>query len=79
MIEHMTIQEYPEGHTIVTQGESGTVFYIIREGKVDFYTDNAKKRSACRFDYFGERSIMFNTERSATLITSEKVVCWQLE
>lgn len=60
IIEAMKIQEYNESSTIVRQGDDGDTFYILREGKVDFFVENKKIRTACRFDYFGERSILFN-------------------
>lgn len=42
------------------------------------FRDELKIRTICRFDYFGERSVMFNNFRSATAVAAGDVVCWEL-
>ena len=72
----MKIQEYSDKAIIVEQNDPGDSFFIIKSGKADVYKDNHIVRTISKHDYFGERSLLFNNFRSATVKAKGKVVCW---
>jgi CRP-like cAMP-binding protein len=74
LVKSLHTQVYNDKDIIVQQNNPGTSFYIIKEGSVDVFRDNAKIRTIQRLDYFGERSVLFNNFRSATASASGRVV-----
>ncbi|OMJ84878.1 hypothetical protein SteCoe_13936 [Stentor coeruleus] len=72
------IQEFDDGQVIVEQNNVGDCFFLIKSGKVDIIKDGQVIRNITKHDYFGERSLLFNNFRSASVIARKKVVCWVL-
>jgi CRP-like cAMP-binding protein/serine/threonine protein phosphatase PrpC/serine/threonine protein kinase len=63
---------FDEGEAIISQGEPGETFYIIMEGnaRVSIRDGEDNQKIVCDLgssDYFGERSLLFNEPRSATV------------
>jgi cGMP-dependent protein kinase len=79
LIENLRIEEFEENKTIFMQGSQGEAFYIIKQGIVDIYKDDVLIRSINKLDYFGERALLFDEPRSATVKTHERVECWVLK
>jgi cGMP-dependent protein kinase len=74
----LTQRSYRSFEVIFEQGSSDSNFYIIKEGTVDIIISGVKVRSITKLDYFGERSILSNTQRSASIIAKGNVTCWLL-
>lgn len=72
------IQEFDDGQVIVEQNNVGDCFFLIKSGKVDIIKDGLVIRNITKHDYFGERSLLFNNFRSASVIARKKVACWVL-
>ena len=51
----------------------------MKKGKVDVYIDGKRLRTVTKFDYFGERSVLFNEFRTATIRANGEIVCWMLD
>ena len=64
---------------IITQGEPGFKFYIIKNGKVDIYIDKKKIRTLNEYEYFGERALFFKENRSSTAIANGDVDLYSLD
>ena len=79
LIENLQIQIFDPEKTIFEQGSLGEAFYIIKQGIVDIYKDDVLIRSINKLDYFGERALLFDEPRSATVKANEKVECWVLK
>ncbi|CAG9314505.1 PKG_2 [Blepharisma stoltei] len=79
LIRMLKIVEFNDKDTVVEQGEPGSSFFIIKCGRVDVIRNGEKLRSITKHDYFGERSILFNDTRSATVKADGSVTCWMLE
>ena len=79
IMEKMTILVFEAGTTIVQENDPGDSFFIIRTGEVDVYRGSTQLRSLNKFDYFGERSLLFNNPRSATILSKTNVECWCLQ
>ena len=78
IVKSLQIEEFNQGKVIFEQNSPGEAFYIVKNGKVDIVKDGTFIRSITKFDYFGERSLLFNEMRSASVIASESVQCWVL-
>ena len=72
------VQEYEDGDMIVEQNNPGDCFFIIKSGKVNILKDGVIVRNITMNDYFGERSLLFENFRSASVMANKKVVCWVL-
>lgn len=57
----------PEGGTIITEGETGTLFYIVRTGQVAVHTAAGEQALLGRGRYFGERALLADERRAATV------------
>ena len=66
------------GGIIFSEGDAGSIMYLILEGKVDFYLGYSGKQklligSAEKGDIFGEMAVLENEERSATAVAASDV------
>lgn len=77
------LSDYKQGDYVFKQGDVGDRFYIIKEGEVRAeLADPPGKvlRTMGRSDYFGERALMFQEPRSASIIVNQTgTVLWSLE
>lgn len=78
IIKTMKFITYDPGQTIFEENEPGESFFIIKSGKVEVIKSSIAVRNMGKFDYFGERSLLFNSARSATIKAITKVECWCL-
>ena len=53
-------------HNVITQGEEGTRFYIVKKGLIDIYVNKKYIRTMNENEYLGERALFFKEPRSAT-------------
>ena len=72
------------GETIIQQGDTGDVFYLLESGHVDVYVqkkgeDRKKVHTYKSGDAFGELALMYNAPRAATCIASEDCKLWALD
>ena len=54
------------GKNVITQGEEGTRFYIIKKGLIDIFVNKKYIRTMNENEYLGERALFFKEPRSAT-------------
>ncbi|CAG9327699.1 unnamed protein product [Blepharisma stoltei] len=78
LVRELSVQEYFHQEIIVEQNSSGDSIFIIRSGTVDVFKDGVRTRSITLYDYFGERSVLFDEVRTATVIANGPVSCWVL-
>jgi len=79
LTQALKVMHYSDQEAIVTQNNPGNSFFIIKSGKVNVFKDRIKLRTITKNDYFGERSVLFNDFRTATVIADGQVSCWMLE
>ena len=69
------LQNYKAGETVVTEGDKGDAFYLIKEGEVEVTIDrNGKKVSLSilkRGAFFGEVAVLTQNVRTATVSASQ--------
>eukprot|EP00923_Selenidium_pygospionis_P034312 GHVN01059863.1.p1 GENE.GHVN01059863.1~~GHVN01059863.1.p1 ORF type:complete len:781 (+),score=76.66 GHVN01059863.1:1512-3854(+) len=71
---------FVQGQHIVREGESGTRFFIIKSGEVAIYKERKKLRTCGKHDYFGERALLYDEPRTATVVAeSSEVDLWVVE
>jgi len=59
---------FPDGVTIVKQGETGTTFYIVEDGSAVAKKDGQEVMAYGVGDYFGELALIRNQPRAASVI-----------
>ena len=74
----MKTQEFKDEEIIVEENTTGNSFYLIQSGKVEIVKGSQVIRTHTKLDYFGERSLLFDYNRSATAIAKKQVKCWVL-
>ena len=79
VMKSMKIQKFNPDSTVFAENDPGEYFFIIRKGALDVYREEKFLRSLYKFDYFGERSLLFNIPRSATVKTQSNVELWTLK
>ena len=67
VIQHMKVVKYMPGEYIIKEGEEGQTFYIIEDGEVQISKDGNKIRKIGSLEYFGERALVFDEPRSASV------------
>merc|ERR1719446_1931151 len=60
-----------QGETVVTQGEVGETFFFIADGAVEVHIDGRLIRTMRRREYFGERALLFEERRTASVTTCQ--------
>ena len=59
--------EYPEGKTVVTEGENGVSFHLILQGKAKVVVGKRTRATLGPGDYFGELSVIDRGPRTASV------------
>lgn len=77
LISCLKIQTFSPDQIIFSQGDEADAFYIIESGQVEVLINDQLIRQITTHDFFGERGILFNESRTATVI-SKGVTCWIL-
>ena len=67
------------GETIMREGEPGDTFFIIVEGSVRVMKSGNAINELHTSGYFGERALLLNQPRAATVVTNGPVKCVRLE
>ena len=73
------IEKIKNGKNVITQGEEGTRFYIVKKGFVDIFVGGKYIRTMNENEYLGERALFFKEPRSATATAKGDVEVYYLE
>lgn len=80
LIDSMVLQRYEKDAHVIVQGEMGSSFYIISYGTVEVFIDGKSVRNIGKTAYFGERALLFDEPRTATIrVTSSFAELWSIE
>ncbi len=70
--------EFEKGQTILYEGDVGQSIYIIKHGKVKCFKGEKEVRFLGPRDFFGESAVLFNTNRSLSVLVEERSICYQI-
>jgi len=84
ILDALETHEFPAGATIITQGEPGDRFYLIRRGRVEISRrrDDGSEQVLGDLgvgEFFGEMALLSDAPRTATVRAVEPVVTWSLD
>ena len=74
----LEIETFDNGRKIISQGEIGDKFYIIKSGRVDFFVNSKYVRSLNDGEEFGAKALIVSEKRSATAIANGHVIVYSL-
>ena len=66
-------QSFTHGQKIISEGDPGSIFYIIQEGSVECSSSGKVFRRLTKGEYFGEQAVLYNSNRTATVTSVNKV------
>jgi hypothetical protein len=78
LASHFRKQKFKRGSVVMRQGDGvgeESMFYYLDQGVVDIYVDGAKVVSREQGSYFGERGLIEDTPRNASIIAETDLVC----
>ncbi|CAG9332054.1 PKG_37 [Blepharisma stoltei] len=75
----LRVRDFMDQEPVFMQGDPGDAFYIVKEGQVEIYKDGVSIRTIIKHDFFGERSIILQENRTATAISKGPTSCWILD
>lgn len=83
MLTSFTLKSFEEGSNVVTEGEEGNAFYIIKKGKAEVATgeggnEEIKLADLKEGDFFGEVSLLTGKKRTATVRASTPLEVMEL-
>jgi CRP-like cAMP-binding protein len=78
LAELATAVDFPAGHVIARQGEIGTGFFVIVEGRVRVVRDGTVVARLGPGEFFGELSVLDRMPRNATVAAEEPTSCLAL-
>ena len=72
------VKRFKKDSKIFEEGEVGESFYIVKDGHVEIFRGSSSIRVITKLDYFGERSIILDERRTATVVAKSRVSLWTL-
>lgn len=80
LVNAFKLHRFKKGDAVFKQGELGDKFYVIAEGEVKVMIGDKLIRSMAKNAYFGERALLFEEPRSATItITTNEAELWSVD
>ena len=79
LIDLIHIENYKDGEKIIKEGIHGDKFYIVKSGQVEIFQRNIYLRTLNSMEYFGERALLTNEVRSATVTAKGDVELYCLD
>lgn len=76
--EKMKKRPFVEGEVLLQQGDVGEEFFLIRDGEVDVFVDSSKTEILSTGQCFGERALLGDGKRAATIIARKNGLAYVL-
>mmetsp|Transcript_118680 Transcript_118680/g.335692 ORF Transcript_118680/g.335692 Transcript_118680/m.335692 type:complete len:1002 (+) Transcript_118680:208-3213(+) len=80
LVASLALRRYVLGDKVFTQGEIGNAFFAVASGEVAVICDGNRVRTLGQNAAFGERAVLFNERRSATVeVASSQAELWTVD
>ena len=86
VINAMEEKKFDAGQTVITEGEAGSVLFVVDEGQLDckktLNPTDAEPTYLKTYqpgDAFGELALLYNAPRAATIVSKTESTLWQLD
>eukprot|EP00951_Prasinocladus_malaysianus_P019889 scaffold161631_cov38-Prasinocladus_malaysianus.AAC.2 len=83
LVDALEEQTFGPGVRVINQGDKGNLFYIIKDGEAVVYEENAQGKKKVnhlfKADFFGEKALLSDEPRAATIESVTKLVCLTLQ
>ncbi|MCL4151828.1 UNVERIFIED_CONTAM: hypothetical protein GTU68_066154 [Idotea baltica] len=83
LANNIEIKEYAKGENIVTQGDEGSEFFMVKQGSVAIVRSVGGKEETLNQleagSYFGEVALIKDQPRNASVIATEPTTCYVLD
>jgi len=80
LINSLVCERYTAGALVFKQGEVGSAFYVVAQGEVRVVKDEDTVRILPKGACFGERSLLFDERRSATVeVSTPEAELWSID
>lgn len=73
---HLEVEPFRPGEVLVREGAYGFAFYVLRDGEVEVRHDATVVTRLGRHDFFGERALLGDGHRVATVVGVEPGTVW---
>jgi len=74
----LEVREYQDGEVICLQNDPGDYFFILKSGRAVAIRDKVLIRTITKSDYFGEKAILMDKSRTASIYAEGICVVWAL-
>eukprot|EP00931_Biecheleriopsis_adriatica_P025331 TRINITY_DN15587_c0_g2_i1.p1 TRINITY_DN15587_c0_g2~~TRINITY_DN15587_c0_g2_i1.p1 ORF type:complete len:876 (-),score=183.29 TRINITY_DN15587_c0_g2_i1:293-2560(-) len=80
LVQAFTTKKFNKGANVIKQGEPGSSFFVIASGEVQVFIDGKSVRMMAKNTYFGERALLLDEPRSATVeVMTPEAELWEVE
>lgn len=79
LVEKLRTLKFKHGDVIVAEGDKADCMYMMQSGASVVVVDGSNVHEYGRGDYFGERGLLCEEQRTATVKACGSAVCWKLE
>ena len=74
----LEVREYSDGDVICEQNTPGDYFFILKSGRASIVRNGVMIRIITKSDYFGEKALLMDKSRTASIYAEGKCVVWAL-
>nr|XP_056708801.1 cGMP-dependent protein kinase 2-like [Euleptes europaea] len=79
LVESFTLEQRQPGDTVVAEGDDGHTMYIVAEGELSVVQKGRQLRTLLPGDVFGELAVLYNCQRTATVVALTPVQLWAID
>jgi cGMP-dependent protein kinase len=77
LAELINIVEFSDKENIITEGETGDIMYIVKEGVVSCRSGSREIRRLYSGDYFGQNTLFIEGKRTLDVVSFGRSVCYE--
>jgi hypothetical protein len=79
LVKCATVRSFSPNEVIITEKDNGSSLFVIVAGEVEVTQQSYYIRTMGMLDYFGERALLSNGKRTATVTAKTDTICWSFE